>query len=198
MVWSNCHRRRGSTETAASDPSLTSASDPREPFALPIHAVRELSLQLIPVGRGKESSQWNELIERYHPLRYTPLPGAQLRYLAFSGAHLLAALGFGAAAWSLAPRDRFIGWSTEERTRNLHRVVNNARFLIPPWVRSQNLASRLLAEVAKRLPRDWEARYGFRPVLLGVLSASVYEPAAPDAYGGPACQAQAIAGWGAG
>ncbi|MEN8131370.1 MAG: Druantia anti-phage system protein DruA [Pseudomonadota bacterium] len=28
-------------------------------------------------------------------------------------------LGFGAAAWQIAPRDQFIGWSHEQRQRNL-------------------------------------------------------------------------------
>jgi hypothetical protein len=109
---------------------------------------------------------WNELIERHHYLRYKPLPGAQLRYLVFSDSHLLAALGFGASAWKVAPRDRWIGWSAEERSHNLHLVVNNARYLILPWIRSPNLASRILAGVARQLPGDWESRYHYQPVLL--------------------------------
>jgi len=109
---------------------------------------------------------WNELIDRYHYLGYHPLPGAQLRYLAFSGSQVLAALGFGAAAWKVAPRDEFIGWSSEQRVDNLALIVNNARFLILPWVESKNLASRLLSMVARQLPPHWETRYGYRPVLL--------------------------------
>ena len=46
--------------------------------------------------------------------------------------------GFAASAWQCAPRDRYIGWSAEQRTRNLHLIVNNARFLILPWIRSKN------------------------------------------------------------
>jgi len=145
-------------------PRLTSASDPREPITLPAGALGELLFR--PVNTRKDSSLWNELIERYHYLGYKPLPGAQIRYLVFSGPHLLAALGFGAAAWKIAPRDRFIGWTDEQRVRNLHLIVNNARFLILPWVNSQNLASRILAGIAKRLPRDWQIRYGYQPVLL--------------------------------
>jgi hypothetical protein len=145
-------------------PIFTPASNPREPLTLPVHALTELSIR--PVANGDESSLWNELIERYHYLGYKPLPGAQLRYMAFSGLHLLAVMGFGAAAWSLAPRDRFVGWTTEQRQRNLHRVINNARFLIVPWVSSRNLASRLLSAVAKRLPQDWQDRYAYRPALL--------------------------------
>jgi len=111
------------------------------------------------------SKLWNELIDRYHYLGYKPLPGAQLRYFVKHKEEILAALGFGAAAWKTAPRDHYIGWSTDCRKDNLHLVVNNARFLILPWVKSKNLASRILSMVSRRLPDDWEARYNYRPVL---------------------------------
>ena len=144
-------------------PRLTAASAPRLPVTCAVDELGELSLRV--VTERNESRLWNELIERYHYLGYKPLPGAQLRYFVFAGFELLALLGFGAAAWKVAPRDRFIGWSAEQRLANLPRVVNNARFLILPWVRSRNLASSTLAAAARRLPRDWQQRYGYRPVL---------------------------------
>lgn len=79
---------------------------------------------------------------------------------------ILALLGFGASAWQSAPRDQFIGWTHAQRQRNLHLIVNNARFLILPWVTSKNLASKILALAARRLPEDWQRRYGYRPVLM--------------------------------
>ena len=97
---------------------------------------------------------------------YQPLPGAQMRYLITAGDQLLAAVGFGAAAWRVAPRDRFIGWTPRQRRDHLHQVVNNARFLILPWIHSPNLASHLLGHLSRRLPRDWQCRYGYSPVLL--------------------------------
>lgn len=145
-------------------PRLTAASDPRPAVTCPVEALGELSLR--SVADASESALWNEQIERYHYLGYKPLPGAQLRYMVFAGSELLALLGFGAAAWKVAARDRFIGWSVEQRVQNLQRVVNNARFLILPWVRSRNLASRVLSLAARRLPHDWQLRYGHRPVLL--------------------------------
>ena len=145
-------------------PRFTEASDPKEPVSLPAGALGQLRLR--PVDTRQDSSLWNELMERYHYLGYKPLPGAQIRYLVFSGPHLLSALGFGAAAWKVAPRDRFIGWNDQQRRHNLHGIVNNARFLIPPWITVRNLASRILAAAAKRLGRDWESRYGYQPVLL--------------------------------
>ena len=145
-------------------PRLTSASDPEFPVSVPAGALGELELRLVESSR--DSSLWNEFIERYHYLGYQPLPGAQLRYLITADSRLLALLGFGASAWKVGPRDRWIGWTAEERKRQLHLVVNNARFLILPWIRSKNLASRILAAVARRLSRDWDERYGYRPVLI--------------------------------
>jgi len=145
-------------------PRLTKASNPREPITLPAGRLGELFF--CPVENRKDSSLWNELIERYHYMGYKPLPGDQIRYLVFSGSNLLAALGFGAAAWKIAPRDQFIGWSQEQRIRNLHLIINNARFLLLPWVTSKNLASRILSGIVKQIPWDWQARYGYRPVLL--------------------------------
>jgi hypothetical protein len=145
-------------------PRLTAASDPKEPLSLPARAVTPLEFR--PVDTPGDSSLWNELIERYHYLKYKPLPGAQMRYLLFHGSYLLAALGFSAAAWKVAPRDLFIGWDDRQRRRNLHRIVNNSRFLILPWVKVRNLASCILAAAAKRLGNDWTQRYGYEPVLL--------------------------------
>jgi len=143
---------------------VTPASDPKTPLLLSAGELGPLVFR--PVDTPPDSALWNELIERYHYLGYQSLPGAQIRYLVYGRGHLLAALGFGAAAWKVAPRDRFIGWSAQQRRANLHRIVNNARFLILPWVTIRNLASRILAISAKRLPNDWASRYGDQPCLL--------------------------------
>jgi hypothetical protein len=142
----------------------TAQAQPQEPFLVPACALADL--RIVPVSEPAQSRLWNEYIDRYHYLGYRRLPGAQLRYFAQAGGRTLAALGFAAAAWKTAPRDTFIGWSREQRERGLRFVVNNARFLILPWVSSRHLASRLLGMAVRRLPQDWLARYGYRPVLL--------------------------------
>ncbi len=142
----------------------TRATDPGLPIARPVDQLADLRLQA--VTQRRESHLWNEYVQRYHYLGYQPLPGAQLRYLAVSQGQVLALLGFGAAAWKVAPRDRLIGWSLEQRQQRLHLLVNNARFLILPWVVCKNLASKILAMAARRLAEDWHQRYGYRPVLL--------------------------------
>lgn len=42
-------------------------------------------------------------------------------------------------------RDAWIGWTDEQRRRNLQVIVNNGRFLILPWVNVKELASKILA-----------------------------------------------------
>jgi hypothetical protein len=138
-------------------------TDPQPPLNQPVQTLPPLSLQQVT---GKDSALYNEYIHRYHYLGYQPLPGAQIRYIAKSNDNIVALMGFGAAAWKTAPRDRFIGWTKEQRQNNLHLITNNARFLILPWIKSPNLASKLLAMAVKQLPEDWHKRYGYRPVML--------------------------------
>jgi hypothetical protein len=143
---------------------ISSRSDPGQPLDQPAHAL--MAPALCRVHQKSQSRLWNELIQRYHYLGHKPLPGAQLRYIVYSAEQPIALLGFGAAAWMSAPRDRYIGWTHQQRRRNLHLIVNNARFLILPWIQSKNLASMLLAQAARILPSHWQEVYGYRPVLL--------------------------------
>ena len=144
-------------------PQETSASAPQSIIQSPVHQLGALQLCLVT---SKESRLWNEYIQRYHYLGYTPLPGAQLRYFVVIENQVVALLGFGASAWQVAPRDAFIRWDHEQRRQGLALIVNNAQFLILPWVQSKNLASKILAMVARQLPIDWFNRYSIQPVLM--------------------------------
>ena len=139
-------------------------SDPLAPAELAIESLSELKVEL--VARGKALDLWNEFISRYHYLGYTRIVGAQLRYFIVADGRVLGVMGFGGAAWKVAPRDLFIGWTASERENRLHLIVNQTRFLILPWIRCQNLATKALSLVQKRLPTDWQGRYGYRPVLM--------------------------------
>ena len=141
----------------------TTATDAQTLLLQPVHELAALTLRPIT---ATESRRWNEYIARYHYLGYTPLSGSQMRYNVFAGDQLVALLSFGASAWKLAARDRFIGWQPAQRLQNLQLVVNNARFLILPWIQSKGLASKILSLIARQLPQHWQQRYGFRPVLL--------------------------------
>ena len=142
----------------------SAASDPQTDLDISVSELKDLRLEL--VAKGKPLRLWNEFISRYHYLGYGVMPGAQLRYFIKSGDQILGAMGFGGAAWKVAPRDTFIGWTASEREKNLHLIVNQTRFLILPWVRCQNLASKSLAMAKRRIGKDWQERYAYSPVLL--------------------------------
>ena len=142
----------------------TPASDPQSWLLQPVHEIGPLTLRL--VAGAAVSRLWNEYVQRYHYLGYTAMSGSQLRYNVYAGDKLVALLSFGASAWRLAGRDTFIGWQQAQRLKNLQLVVNNARFLILPWIQCKGLASKILSIACRQLPIDWQQRYGFKPVLL--------------------------------
>lgn len=109
---------------------------------------------------------WKEYIERYHYLGYKVIVGPQIKYFVNSHKQILACIAFGGAAWSVKPRDLWIGWTNKIRKQNLNLIINNVRFLILPWVKSKNLASMILAQVSQIVPQHWQEQYGYKPVLL--------------------------------
>ena len=134
----------------------------------PVKDLLETDRQLHPVVRGtREGKLWNEFVARYHYLGYKTLVGAQMRYAVQDrNGWPLAMLGFSTAAWKLATRDTFIGWTRQLREKNLPFVVDNPRFLILPWIKIPNLGSHILALIRRRLPDDWTERYNTTPVLI--------------------------------
>lgn len=156
-------RHRKPRRPAQFDP--TPATDAQPSLTAPVHELGRLRLEIVQGNRGP-SRLWNEYVARYHYLGYAPMSGSQIRYNVYAGERLVALISFGASAWKLADRDRFIGWNAEQRRNNLQLVVNNARFLILPWICSKGLASKILALTAREMPRHWQQRYGYRPVLL--------------------------------
>jgi Domain of unknown function (DUF4338) len=140
-----------------------------EPEAVECAARECEPLELALVEGAAESRLWREHVERYHYLGCRVPFGSNLRYWVRTRQRELACLLWTSPAWKMKPRDVWIGWSNEQRQRNLPGIVNNGRFLILPWVRVKGLASKILALSARQLPTDWESRYGHRPLLLETL-----------------------------
>jgi hypothetical protein len=136
--------------------------------AEPIHApLRELlPLTFRQVRRTAEERTFNGLIQAHHYLGYTQPVGEHLKYLVHSGDRPLACLTWSSAPRHLGPRDRFLGWSKEQRQKNLRFLAYNPRFLILPWVQVPHLASHILGRMARILPADWQRLYGHDLVFL--------------------------------
>jgi len=125
------------------------------------------SVLIEPVEGEAAMRLWGEYIERYHYLGYKRAFGNQQRYFVrLDDGTLVGCLLYSAPAWAVACRDEWIGWDRLQRTRGLHLIINMSRFLIFPWVKVTNLASRMLSLSVKQLSGDWLRRHAYRPVLI--------------------------------
>ena len=149
-------------------------SDVPEPEGVPAHPTRILDLGVAAVADAADRVLWNTLIAREHP-HGTTFAGCQVRYLVGSAHGWLGAAGFAAAALRAAARDGWIGWDDAGRRGHLQRVVCLSRLLIRPSVRCPHSASHVLDRILRRLPGDFEERYGFRPYLVESFADEGYD-----------------------
>ena len=117
------------------------------------------SLTIRMVRQTPDEALWDYLVDTHHYLGRPWIVGACLKYMAYLDGKLVACLGWGSAAWKVACREGLIGWDPQTREANLHKVVNNVRFLILPWVRVEHLASKVLSANLRALPSDWRRFY---------------------------------------
>jgi hypothetical protein len=113
-----------------------------------------------------DEALWDYLIGQYHYLGKPAIVGAHLKFIARIDGRPVACLGWGSAAWQVACRDSHIGWDATTREANLHKIVNNVRFLILPWVRIPHLASKVLAANIRILAGEWMKIYSHPVTLL--------------------------------
>lgn len=144
--------------------ALSAQGAPQAPIAASVAALAPV--ELVRVDQTPLAELWKELIARYHYLGLGVPVGPQMRYLVRCERGWLAAVSFAGASWALAPRDRWIGWSHEQRRARLHLVINQSRFLILPWIRVGNLASHILSKANRQIVTDWQATYGTRPLVV--------------------------------
>jgi hypothetical protein len=139
---------------------------PTEPIVCALADLQPLSVEEVS-GQPAQRAWIRGALAQFHYLGFGGAVGQNVQYLVRDGRHRpLACAVFGAAAWKCQDRDRFIGWSAEQRQRNLGLIANNSRFLILPWAKVAHLGSWILGRVAGRIARDWRAKYGHPVVLL--------------------------------
>ena len=160
-------RRQVPTNRMRCGPPVTLEwSEPGQAVTGELGPLEPLSLQ--EVSAESAARAWvRAALARFHYLGFGGVVGENLQYVVRDAQNRpLACLVFGAAAWKCQDRDRFIGWTAEQRQKHLALVANNTRFLILPWVRVPALGSWLLGQVAGRIGGDWQAKYGHPVVLL--------------------------------
>lgn len=140
--------------------------EPIEPISCQLAQLEPLSLQEVS-GQSTQRAWVKEALAGFHYLGFGGAVGENLQYVIRDGQDRpVACLVFGAAAWKCQDRDRYIGWTAEQRQKHLALVANNVRFLILPWAKVPDLGSWILGQVTGRIARDWQAKYGHPVVLL--------------------------------
>jgi hypothetical protein len=125
-----------------------------------------LPITFLMVRRTPFERLYKSLVQEHHYLGYTQPVGEHLEYIAFSEDRPIACIGFCSAPRHIGERDRYLGWTKEERCANLHKIAVNTRFLILPWVKVPHMASHLLGQMARRISPDWERMYSHQIVWL--------------------------------
>ena len=123
-------------------------------------------LEMLMVRRTEHEALWNYLVYRYHYKSYRIIVGPHLKHIVFWQDKPIACLAWGPSVFQIESRNEYIGWNQKDRSRNIRHIANNNRFLILPWVRVKNLASRILAMSARYVARDWQTFYGYPVYLL--------------------------------
>jgi len=116
-------------------------------------------LEFRQVRRTPAEAVFNSLIAHHHYLGYCQPVGEQLKYIIYAKDRPIACLAWSSAPRHIGDRDRFIGWTKDDRKKNLSLIACNTRFLILPWVKVSCLASHILGAMARILPLDWERIY---------------------------------------
>ena len=119
-------------------------------------------LEIRQVRRTSDEKLFNSLVAQHHYLGYCHPVGEHLKYIVFAADRPIACLSWSSAPRHIGCRDRYIGWSSDIRKKNLHLISYNSRFVILRWVRVRYLASHLLARMAKVVPVDWQRVYNHR------------------------------------
>jgi hypothetical protein len=132
---------------------------PTDPICEPLRELVPLQW-MAPLVGTPEARRFDVYLQHYHYLGLRVV-GQNMKYLVRDQqGRDLACLLFGAAAWRAGARDQFVGWDQRQRAAALHYLANNTRYLILPWVKVAGMASHLLSQVARRLNKDWQDKYG--------------------------------------
>lgn len=120
------------------------------------------------IAKGdKNELLWNKIVDYYHYLGHRVTVGKSLKYLIYGDGQLIGCIGFSSPANMLRQRDSFLKEHCDLNLDDIHKYcINNSRFLILPFVRVKNLATRILSESSKQITNDWNSYYSVCPTLI--------------------------------
>ncbi len=135
-------------------------------------------VEVAVIGEAAEAAWFDEQLTQGHYLGAGRPVGDYLRQVVRQRGRPVALLAWGPACYALKDRDRWIGWSANQRVERLKLIVQNRRFLLlTEKGGAPNLASQVLGAALRALPEQWVARFGHQPLLAETFTD-------PEAYAG--------------
>lgn len=123
--------------------------------------LKELTVRVV---QRDEFERAGRLFDEQHYLGNLPSGRHLLQVVEHKG-RWMALLDWGPSAHRLSDRDKWIGWTAQQRAERQGLVVMNRRFLVLGQQRMPNLASKALALACRHLCEHWQSLYGYSPVL---------------------------------
>jgi hypothetical protein len=120
----------------------------------------------VRVAAQQEYDWFDAQMGQHHYLGAGQAVGDYLRQVVEVDGCPVGLLVWGPACYALKDRDLWISWSAPQRVERLKLIVQNRRFLLlTEKGRAPNLASQALGAALRALPRQWQERFGYRPLL---------------------------------
>jgi Domain of unknown function (DUF4338)/DDE_Tnp_1-associated len=132
----------------------------------------------VRVATAAEVAWFDTQLATSHYLGAGRSVGDYLRQIVTVRGQVAALLVWGPACYALKDRDRWIGWSANQRVERLKLIVQNRRFLVlGEKGRAPNLASQAMGAALRALAAQWQEAFGYRPLLAESFTD-------PEAYAG--------------
>jgi hypothetical protein len=123
-------------------------------------------LRIEVIVTWEDRKRFDRLLGQYHYMGQSKSVGDFLRQVAVLDGRWVGLLAWGAACYALKDRDRYIGWTPTLRAERQKLIVQNRRFaLLSEKGAHPNLASRILGAAVKALSEQWQAHFGYVPLL---------------------------------
>jgi len=143
-----------------------------------VSAPAHCSALLVRVPCEDQVPWFDQLLGEHHYLGAGRPVGDYLRQVVEMEGRPVALLVWGPACYALKDRDRWIGWSANQRLERLKLVVQNRRFLVlTDKGQAPNLASQSMGAALRALPEQWQQYFGYKPLLAESFTD-------PEAYAG--------------
>jgi len=128
----------------------------------------DTDLFLEEVNNPDKNKLFRDFINTWHSyVKYKDVPQRRLNWLVYNGTgELIGAVGLSSCVLAVGDRDRWIGWSKEQRMQLSNSMANNYRFCLKPDTGIKNLGSRVLKMVRLEGMKRWKEKYGNDLIML--------------------------------